>query len=154
MFDPHSSLPDRFAGLKIARIARQIVTLALVLGLPRGWQNTAQQSHSPDPYSGNPRGDLSQILRESQEVDSVQEERRLRLLNADRQKSMVADTDKLLKLVREYNAEVASNDSSSLSPNELRQLAEIEKLAHSVKEKMSTSVRGVPVYLQPPPVFR
>ena len=39
--------------------------------------------------------------------------------------------------------------------DQLRKLAEMEKLAHSVKDKMSTSVRGVSPYSQPfPPSLR
>ena len=57
--------------------------------------------------------------------------------------------NKLLKLVTELNAELTSSNPDSLSANQLRKLAEIEKLAHSVKDKMSTSVRGTPLYPQP-----
>jgi hypothetical protein len=87
--------------------------------------------------------------------ESLEQERQMRALNADRQKSMVSDTNKLLKLVTELNAEVSNANSDMLSSDQLRKLAEIEKLAHNVKEKMSTSVRGVPSYQPPsPPPFR
>jgi hypothetical protein len=74
---------------------------------------------------------------------STMQEKRLRDLNAARQKSLVADTDKLLKLARELEDEVSRANSDSFTPAELRKVAEIERLAHSVKEKMSTSVRGI-----------
>jgi hypothetical protein len=62
---------------------------------------------------------------------------------------MVSDANKLLRLVKELNAEIARSDAESLTPEQLRKVTDIEKLAHSVKEKMSTSVRGLPPF-QPP----
>jgi hypothetical protein len=79
----------------------------------------------------------------------VEEAKRLRALNALRQKSLVEDTNKLLKLAAELNAEVSSEHPDELTPEQLHKLAEIEKLAHSVKDKMSTPVWGIPVF--PPP---
>jgi hypothetical protein len=76
-------------------------------------------------------------------------EKMLRSQNADRQKSLVSDTNKLLRLTNELNAEIARTSPDALSDAELRKLAEIEKLAHSVKEKMSTSVRGTPAFRGP-----
>ena len=77
----------------------------------------------------------------------MQDERLLRALNADRQKSMVSDANRLLRLAKELNAEIARTNPDSLSLDQLRKMAEIEKLARNVKEKMSTSVRGMPGYV-------
>lgn len=82
-------------------------------------------------------------------MDSVFAAKRLRALNADRQKTMVSDADKLLKLARQLDTEIASNPTEALTPEELRKLAEIEKLARSVKEKMAQSFSGGP-QIQPP----
>jgi hypothetical protein len=49
---------------------------------------------------------------------------------------MISDTEKLVKLVSELEAEIGSSSSAALTTEQLRKLAEIEKLAHSVKEKM------------------
>jgi len=68
------------------------------------------------------------------------------MMNADRQKSMVADANRLLKLVQELDAQVTSANPGSLNADQLRRLAEIEKLAHSVKDKMRTSLAAAPVY--------
>lgn len=78
----------------------------------------------------------------------------MRALNAERQRSLVADANKLLKLAQELDAEVKSTSGDSLNSAELTKVAEIEKLAHKVKEKMSTSVRGTTdvqplLFLQP-----
>jgi hypothetical protein len=81
--------------------------------------------------------------------NSVDEEKRLRALNAERQKSLVSDTNKLLKLAQELEAEVSSESPGSLDAAQLRKIAEIEKLARSVKEKMSTSMRPTAEYMVP-----
>jgi hypothetical protein len=78
------------------------------------------------------------------------EQKRLRAINAERQRLMAADTEKLLKLVRALNDEVEKNHPDSLTPSQLRAVAEIEKLAHSVKEKMSYSYMGGPEFRELP----
>jgi hypothetical protein len=85
--------------------------------------------------------------------DPGDNEKLLRALNADRQKSMVSDTDKLLRLVNHLSAEIAHSQPDALTPGELREVAQIEKLAHNVKDKMSTSVRGTAPF-RPPPMSR
>jgi hypothetical protein len=73
------------------------------------------------------------------------EKKRIRMLNAERQKALVSETEKLLKLAKEFNDELAAaDDSGRLSGQQLHKLDEIGKLAKSVKEKMSYSVVGVP----------
>jgi hypothetical protein len=79
----------------------------------------------------------------------MQEEKLLQVLNADRQKSMVSDANKLLRLVDELNSEIDRTNPDSLSEAQLRKVAQIEKLARSVRDKMSTSVRGVAPYQLP-----
>ena len=77
--------------------------------------------------------------------------KRLRALNADRQKSMVSAADRLLSLAKQLDAEIASNPTGQLTPEEIHQAAEIEKLARAVKEKMTQSFIGAPE-LNPPPM--
>jgi len=81
--------------------------------------------------------------------DSRFADKRLRALNAERQKSMVSDADKLVKLARQLDAEIASNETDEMTPEELRKLAEIEKLAHNVKAKMAQSFGTGPEFRQP-----
>ena len=87
--------------------------------------------------------------------DAVFAARQIRALNADRQKSMVSDSEKLLKLAKELNEEIALGNGEALSAAQVRKLAEIEKLAHNVKQKMSFSVAGGPAFhdimIQPSP---
>ncbi|HEY1648057.1 MAG TPA: hypothetical protein VGF96_08755 [Terracidiphilus sp.] len=79
----------------------------------------------------------------------AQNEKLLRTLNTDRQKSLVSDTNKLLRLANELNAEIARTAPDELTASELRKMAEIEKLAHNVKDKMSTSMLGAPAFQSP-----
>ena len=71
------------------------------------------------------------------------EARRIKALNQMRHKAMVDDATKLLLLAKELN-----DDSGNLSAGErVRKAGEIEKLAKSVKDKMSYSVSNEqPVY--------
>ena len=73
-------------------------------------------------------------------MDPALAKRQFLLLNVQRQKTMVSDADKLLKLATELKAEIDAGDSASLSPEQLRKISEIEKLARSVKQKMSITV--------------
>ena len=75
-------------------------------------------------------------------TNSTFQTRRIRELNVERQKEMVADTDKLLKLTAELNTDIAQTHNTSFTPDQLRMLARIEKLAKSVKDKMSNPVQG------------
>jgi hypothetical protein len=74
------------------------------------------------------------------DLDPMMAERRMRALNIERQKQMVADTNKLVKLAKELNDEVGATNAGSFNPDQLRKIAEIEKLARSVRERMSAAV--------------
>ncbi|WP_157439641.1 hypothetical protein [Terracidiphilus gabretensis] len=81
--------------------------------------------------------------------DMTQEMRRMHLLNAARQKSMVSDAERLLALARELNAGVGAGGNALSAGQRMRMAADIEKLAHNVREKMSY-VPGTPS--APPPL--
>jgi hypothetical protein len=122
--------------------------LLLLLALPAGAQNSSQSQ----PSSSGHLGQLSASSTiEFSQPDLSMEQHRQRLLNADRQKVLVADADKLLKLVSKFNAEIGAANPASLTPAQLRTLGEIQKLAHSVKTRMSDSLYGTPVFMEPPP---
>lgn len=53
----------------------------------------------------------------------------------ERQKRLVADSDKLLALVTQLHADVARTDRNMLSVEVIHRAEEIEKLARSVKER-------------------
>jgi hypothetical protein len=72
--------------------------------------------------------------------DSTIAQRRAKMLNNERHKSLVSDSDKLFKLATELNDEIAHSNSGSLTPDQLRKVAEIEKLAHNVRDKMTQTL--------------
>jgi hypothetical protein len=123
---------------------RAVMLMAFLLILPLG----GAQSHIgglPPPISpgvgDSPLGGLN-----NGNADDPDQARRIRLLNAERQKSLVADTVKLLKLANELNVVMAKEDASAPTQAELRKVADIEKLAHNVGEKMKITVIGTPIY--------
>jgi hypothetical protein len=123
--------------------------LALLPVWPCSAQNGPPLTHTtmiPHPIGerGNDNGDGD--LTGAPPSDN---EKFLRALNAARQKSLVSDTNKLLRLVNELNVEIARANTGSLTATQLHKVAEIEKLAHNVKDRMSTSVRGTPAFQGP-----
>ncbi len=56
--------------------------------------------------------------------------------NLERQAALKADTNKLLKLATELKSSVDKSNENVLSLDVLRKAEEIEKLAHSVRDKM------------------
>ena len=154
----------RIAGFHPARLRlpaglRGAVLLALVCGLVCALMcvlpGRAQSSGGSNGGQGQGMGDmhphpnLSSLS--SDDADPAIVERRIRAINIDRQKQIVADTDKLLKLARELNEEVAKANTGTLTMDELHKIADIEKLAHNVRQRMTESV-GEPQTNMPPPV--
>lgn len=104
-----------------------------------GQWGTASQSYPRPRVGQDPISPLA-----GDDGDPVMQEKRLNALNAERQKSLVSDTNKLVKLVAELNAEINGPHPASLTDEQVKKLAEIEKLAHSIREKMSSPVNGIP----------
>jgi hypothetical protein len=64
------------------------------------------------------------------------EEQQEKARSTERQKRLVADTDKLLALATELKTDVDKTNKNILSMDVIKKADEIEKLAHSVKERM------------------
>ena len=69
-------------------------------------------------------------------MESHRAEQQEKLRNNDRQKRRVADTEKLLALATDLKAQVDKSNKDTLSVDVIKKAEEIEKLAHSVKERM------------------
>ncbi|MEO6803027.1 MAG: hypothetical protein ABI197_07270 [Granulicella sp.] len=54
----------------------------------------------------------------------------------DRQKKMIADTDRLLALATELKADMDKTTKNTLSIEVIKKADEIEKLAHDIKQRM------------------
>jgi hypothetical protein len=64
------------------------------------------------------------------------QEQQARARNNDRQTRLVEDTDKLLVLATQLKEDVGKTNKDVLSVDVVKKADEIEKLAHSVKERM------------------
>lgn len=64
------------------------------------------------------------------------QEQQERTRNNERQKRIVEDTDKLLALATQLKQEVGKTNKDVMSVDVIKKADEIEKLAHSVKERM------------------
>lgn len=113
-----------------------LALLVLLLALPVGMHSQF------DPRSGvkNAKTDRIDPTLPMGGFGSPESMRLFLMLNAARQKSLVSDTDKLLKLARELDREISAGKSGSLTQEQLKKVAKIEKLAHKVKEGMSNTI--------------
>jgi hypothetical protein len=127
------------------KILRQVIWIVPILAIFAGAQSfpTSQEPGQVSPRGRNP---FDQPPAGS---DPLYEERRMSALNADRHKSLVSDAEKLLQLAKRLDAEIAANTTDGLTSKEVKEVAEIEKLARSVKEKMARSYGGGPLYREP-----
>jgi hypothetical protein len=130
------------SGFSLAVFVRALFLLLLFL-LPAVHCNSAQDDQlklatqsEPLNFSAQVSGTVQEFDPNVSSFDLIQEERRIRRLNEERQRQLVANTGKLLALVTSLNAEIAHDHPDHLTRLQLRRLAEIEKLAHSVKERM------------------
>ena len=132
---------------------RSVLCLALLLSLssPLILAQTSEQSGTGQ-LSNNPlrreRKD-AQPTADEPAIDPALQQRQLLELNAKLHKAIVSDTDKLLEMVTELNAEIGGADPASLTPDQLRKVAAIEKLAHSLRDKMRFPIKDPPALFDP-----
>ena len=93
--------------------------------------------------SGTPRPSTGQRIDPTVVVPDEDNDNRDRIArdmakkaNQERQAALKTDTDKLFKLATELKGYVDKSNENVLSLDVLKKAEEIEKLAHSVKEKM------------------
>ena len=101
-------------------------------------QRTNPTPTYPTPYPP-PAGDPISRSRDSENRDPLadrMEQQQAKSRNNDRQKRLMADTEKLLSLATELKEQVDKTDKNTLSVDVIKKADEIEKLAHSVKERM------------------
>jgi hypothetical protein len=125
--------------MRILRVAMIGVTLATACsGRLSGGQMFPTQ---PTPQNGRQIPGLPPTGRngnpaEPDPMDPHRADQQEKLRNNDRQKRLVADTDKLLVLATDLKAQVDKSTKDTLSVDVIKKADEIEKLAHSVKERM------------------
>jgi hypothetical protein len=91
-----------------------------------GWAQNADQSAASLPVAQREKGDA---------WEAQQRREMAKKANVKRQQDLKKDTDKLLELATELKQYVDKTNANILSVEVIRKAGEIEKLAHSVKEK-------------------
>ncbi len=117
----------------VAVIALGTVPLKTQVSAGQISQQTGKQG-SNNPQS--PRGPLMDKDGGPDPMRDRMEEQASRNRNTERFKRMVSDTDKLLALSTELKADVDKTTKNEMSMDVIKKAAEIEKLAHDVKERM------------------
>jgi hypothetical protein len=104
-----------------------ILFICLLFAIPGKAQTQAPSPRSPGsiPSSGDSDDNQQRMAREM-----------VKKANQSRQALLRADTDRLLKLAVELKDSVDKSSENVLSLDVLKKAEEIEKLAHSVKDKM------------------
>jgi hypothetical protein len=79
-------------------------------------------------------------------IESAMRQRRIENYIKQKKKEMEEQSARLVQLATELHSELAAAANSPLSAQQLRKINEIEKLAHSVKEKMSNPIPLPPAF--------
>lgn len=109
------------------RIYFCLLSICLLFSLSAPTQNARPPAARPD-ISAVPAEDAESRDRLTRDL--------AKKANEARAAALKADTDKLLKLAVELKAYVDKSNENVLSLDVIKKAEEIEKLAHSVKEKM------------------
>ena len=121
---------------RVAVIGLVGVGLAGNVGSGQKGQNPPQPTQNPGSAAPDPFGQQGDP---KSKVDmppfGSNEDKQAKLREEDRQKRLVADTEKLLTLATQLHDDVAKTDRHILSLDVVKRADEIEKLAHSVKER-------------------
>lgn len=128
-----------------------LVASVLLMGARCGAQSSSRSAQSVQAPQGGTYTSFPDVDGIASANPPAFMERRLRQLNVVQHAAVVADTQRLVKLVTELNAEIAGSNATKLTPEQLRRVAEIEKLARSVRDKMRFSARGAMDPVDQPP---
>jgi len=113
------------------------VVLMLVVGTPFAHTVAAQIQQTPPSPQNHP---LTPLDDPGSSMDAAakerMEEQRAKLQADDRQKHLLADTARLVELSNQLQAEVNKSTKYEVSLTAMSKAEEIEKLAHSVRERI------------------
>ena len=92
----------------------------------RGWQNPPLTNPAAEEVERKVTG-----MR-----DDYAEAQQAKLLRIQRQKQLISDSDKLLKLATDLKQQIDSATPETLSADSVKKAGEIEKLAHSLRQRL------------------
>jgi len=110
----------------------RVSLLLVVLSVPV-W---SQHQGSASPVPPLDRSGLSTAPSDGDEASTRLAHDMAKKANVERHTALKNDTEKLLKLAVELKADVDKSNENLLSVEVVKKAEEIEKLAHSVKDKM------------------
>jgi nitric oxide reductase activation protein len=121
----------RFHPSALAVVFLLLITPAF--SLPSLAQNPAQAPGQLPHLGANDQDDHADEQRAKIEKDMAKK------ANKERQAQLQRDTENLVKLANELKQSVDKSNENTLSLDVVKKAEEIEKLAHSVKEKMKAN---------------
>jgi len=150
---PNRCLPRQFFGHRqgvlraVRHWGRAIACLVGAAALAGGAQTAQQQQDSPKagpdkPYLLPEANRLPDANQQMEMHDQQAGPQNYAAANIERKKQISDDSTRLLKLATELKSEVDKTTKDTLSLGVIRKADEIERLAHSVKEKMKLTVGG------------
>jgi hypothetical protein len=117
---------------RLIKPAVRAAVLFLICGIAgcgtAGWAQSTDQAAPRPPGAPRPHDEDAWEAQQKREM--------AKKLNLKRQQDLKKDTDKLLELATQLKQYVDKTNENTLSLEVIRKAEEIEKLAHSVKEKM------------------
>jgi hypothetical protein len=114
--------------VRIKLLVWVLLVLLLTAALPLGsWSEPQQQPQIPP---------VNQIPSPEDEARAKLEKEMAKKANQERQAQLKRDSEKLFKLATELKEYVDKTNENVLSVEVVKKAGEIEKLAHSVREKM------------------
>jgi hypothetical protein len=126
--------PGKLRGELQMRTLRRFVLITMMFGCAVGLGHPQMQQNGTAgqqvPQMPNPMAPMGP------ELPPGQAEKQAKAQNDERQKRLVADTEKLLTLATQLHEDVAKTNKNVMSIDVIKRADEIEKLAHSVKERM------------------
>jgi nitric oxide reductase activation protein len=96
----------------------------------------AQRQSAPPPAPPVDRGTLGTAPADEDEASARLAHDMAKKANLERHAAIKSDTEKLLKLAVELKASVDKSNENLLSMDVVKKAEEIERLAHSVRDKM------------------
>lgn len=129
--------PNRNRDARTRALLHRAFALALLLGAPIAAQSPGSPGiplHLQDLSRPNFPHDPASL------PETAMTAREVKLLNIERQKTIISDTQKILALARELNADSSSPDSTMSNAQRMHKADEIEKLAKNVREKMTYAI--------------
>lgn len=114
------------------------LSVSLLLIAPVSSERSFGQNSAQIPAQSPRLGPLNPDEREEEEHAKIEKDM-AKKANRERQAQLQRDTDNLVKLANELKQYVDKSNENTLSLDVLKKAEAIEKLAHSVKEKMKAN---------------